>query len=155
MPLLNYTTTVPTFRTIAEVQQALVKAKAQAILSEYDAGGNVTAISFKVVTQCGIMAFKLPCDVQKVCAVLNRAVREGKVPRRLLNDSDYARRVAWRILKDWIEAQMALIETEMATLDQVFLPYAHTETGETLYQRMIESKFKGLQIEGPKETRAE
>ena len=48
---------------------------------------------------------------------------------------EQAARVAWRILKDWVEAQMAVIDAGMATLPQVFLPYAQTDTGETVYER--------------------
>ena len=31
-------------------------------------------------------------------------------------------RTSWRILKDWVEAQMALLETGMVTMDEIFLP---------------------------------
>ena len=33
-----------------------------------------------------------------------------------------ANRTAWRIIKEWILAQMALIETEMVSVEEVFLP---------------------------------
>ena len=150
MPLLNYTSKVPLFRTIDDIHRTLVKARAQAIMSEYDAAGHVTAISFKCPTAHGLMAFRLPCDVQRVSAVLNRAVKAREVPQRLLNDADYARRIGWRIIKDWVEAQLALIETEMATVDQVFLPYAYTPSGETVYQHMLATNFSALQLEAPK-----
>ena len=32
-------------------------------------------------------------------------------------------RTSWRTLKDWVEAQMALLETGMVTMDEIFLPY--------------------------------
>src|SRR5438552_18436509 len=41
-------------------------------------------------------------------------------------------RVEWRIVKDWVEAQLALIETRMVTAQQVFLPYAIMRDGRTL-----------------------
>jgi len=50
-------------------------------------------------------------------------------------------RVSWRILKDWVEAQMALVETHMVTLEQVFLPYAVTDDGQTIYDRLRGSNF--------------
>lgn len=34
-----------------------------------------------------------------------------------------AARVAWRIAKDWLEAQSALIDAQLATLDEVMMPY--------------------------------
>lgn len=55
-----------------------------------------------------------------------------------------AARVGWRILKDWIEAQLALIETGMVTIEQVFLPYVQNDKGQTLYEAIADKKFAGL-----------
>lgn len=46
MPLLNYTTTIAAHTTVAEIQQMLAKAGANAILSEYDDDGYIVALSF-------------------------------------------------------------------------------------------------------------
>ena len=51
---------------------------------------------------------------------------------------EQARRTAWRITKDWVDAQLAIIETKMVTTAQVFLPYAVTNDGRQVYQRFIE-----------------
>jgi len=53
-------------------------------------------------------------------------------------------RVAWRILKDWVAAQMAILETEMVKLEQIFLPYVETPDGRTVYERLAESRFLQL-----------
>ncbi len=45
-------------------------------------------------------------------------------------------RTAWRIVKDWVEAQMALVETQMVTTRDVFLPYAVMRDGRTLSQHV-------------------
>lgn len=47
---------------------------------------------------------------------------------------DQAERVAWRILKDWVAAQMAILESEMVQMDEVFLPYMVNDSGQTLFQ---------------------
>lgn len=39
MAILNYTTEIPAERTAAQIQARLVKAKAQAVMFEYDADG--------------------------------------------------------------------------------------------------------------------
>lgn len=46
---------------------------------------------------------------------------------------EQAARVAWRIAKDWLEAQAALIDAEMALLDEVMLPYMLGDRGQTVY----------------------
>lgn len=58
---------------------------------------------------------------------------------------EQAARVAWRIAKDWLEAQAALIDAQLASLDEVMLPYMVDAAGQTMYalyrstQKAIES----------------
>lgn len=47
---------------------------------------------------------------------------------------EQAERVAWRIVKDWLGAQLAILETEMVPVQQVFLPYFVNRQGQTLYE---------------------
>lgn len=147
MALLNYTTSIAVDKTLSEIQNRLAKARAQALLTEYDGAGNPVALSFRIMTEFGQMAFKLPADPQPVAAILNQQVKAGLIPRRFQNDVPQARRIAWRIVKDWVEAQLAIVETGMVTITQVFLPYAQNpQTGETVYQRFVESRFDTLAL---------
>ena len=57
-----------------------------------------------------------------------------------------ARRTAWRNIKDWLDAQMALIETEQVKLEEIFLPYMTDGSGKTLYEYMKEGDFKLPQL---------
>ena len=54
-----------------------------------------------------------------------------------------ANRTAWRIIKEWIVAQMALIETEMVSMEEVFMPYMLTGR-QTLYQALANGDLKML-----------
>ena len=54
---------------------------------------------------------------------------------------EQAERVAWRILKDWIEAQMALLDIEMVRFEEIFLPYIETQNGQTIYERLEQKQF--------------
>lgn len=53
---------------------------------------------------------------------------------------EQAERVAWRILKDWVEAQMALLDIEMVKLQEIFLPYIELN-GKTIYQALEQKQF--------------
>jgi hypothetical protein len=55
--------------------------------------------------------------------------------------------ITWRILKDWTEAQLALIETGMVSVEQIFLPFAQSENGETLFEAIKRKRFAGLLME--------
>jgi hypothetical protein len=129
--LLNYTTTVPTTRTVGQVQALLAAAGAGRVLTEYGTDRRPTGVAFTITTAHGPRDFALPVDAARVERVLTR---QRVAPR--YRGRDHAERVAWRIVKDWLEAQLAIIATEMVTLGQVMLPYM-TEGGRTVYDLYV------------------
>lgn len=146
MGLLNYTTKITTAATLGEINSILVASGASQVLMEYDGAKNVTAVSFRAKTSFGDIAFKLPCDVAAATLILNKQVQLKQIPKRYLNDTEQARRIAWRIIKDWLEAQMALISMGMAKLEQVFLPYAQDAQGQTVYESIRDRKFEAIAL---------
>lgn len=140
MPLLNYTTEIPAEKSVSQIQAKLAKAGAFQILQEYQRGtGELIGLSFRIQTEFGNLVFELPARIDAVEKILNKG-RHHRYPVK----REQATRVAWRILKDWVEAQLALIETGMVSVEQVFLPYAQTNTGETIYESIREKRFAGL-----------
>lgn len=140
MAILNYTTSISTEKTAAEIQKKLASAKAQAVLCEYDDDGVMCAMSFRIMTPHGMISFRMPANTQGVHKALKS---DDRVPKKL-KTKEQAARVSWRILKDWIEAQLAIVNAEMADLTEVFLPYAQGESGQTMYEAMEQSGFKAL-----------
>lgn len=135
MPLLNYTTSISPQKTVMEIQSALAKAGASAIMANYDKEGNVIALSFRINADGKEIAFKLPTSWEPVQATLKRQRVSPKY-----QTPEHALRVAWRITKDWVEAQLAIIETQMVTTAQVFLPYAITHDGSTVYEYLAKNE---------------
>lgn len=136
MPIANYTTEVTALKSIGEIQGILVGHGAKHILIDYEKEEPV-GLAFVVATVCGDAGFRLPANINKVQAVLTRQRVKSQVDRQ------YAARVAWRILRDWIRSQMAILETEMVTLDELFLPYMETgKDGKTLYQVMLDHRLQ-------------
>lgn len=127
MPIANYTSSVAPTKSVNEITEMLVKAGARGVATEYD-GGRVTALTFALVFAGDTYHYTLPVHIDKVLATL----KAQKVDRRFLTH-EHAERVAWRILRDWVRAQMAIIATEMVSTPQVFLPYMRTSTGGTVY----------------------
>ena len=136
MPLANYTTTVSATRTVAEIQDILVKHGAREILSNYSGDGVIESLSFIVQTPYGNMGIRLPVNPDAVLRVLGRQ----RVPRHL-QTREQAVKIAWRIIKDWVRAQMAILETEMVKKEQIFLPYMITPENRTLYETMVDKRF--------------
>ena len=141
MPLLNYTTQIEAVKTVGEIQGILAGHGAKSILTDYAADGTVEALAFRVLTPQGDIAIRLPIDPEAVLKVLSQQNRLGKVPKRYITRAQ-AVRVAWRIVKDWVEAQMAILETEMVRMEQIFLPYVITDSGKTLYEAMLDRHFQ-------------
>lgn len=140
MKLLNRHTTVPVERTAAEIQAALVQARAQAVLMEYADDGVLTHISFRVMTKQGLVSFRLPANVNGVHSLLKGdPTMTGRMKTR-----DHAARVAWRTCKIWVLAQLAMLDAGMAELPEVFLAYAQLPGGETVYERFKQDGLPAL-----------
>ncbi|HEY6541479.1 MAG TPA: hypothetical protein VIZ18_11095, partial [Ktedonobacteraceae bacterium] len=134
MPLLNYTSKTPAHQSIAEISRILSKAGARQVMHDYDDAGNIVALSFSLELEGQRIAFRLPSDWHPVQKLLIEAKKKNPNMRPWQTTEEHARDVAWRIIKDWVEAQMAIIETRMVTTAQVFLPYAVTKDGQTVYE---------------------
>lgn len=136
MPLLNYTTKVPAARTMSQVQGLLVEAGARSIMTDYDDVGRALGIAFSIQTAHGMRQYLLPVRSECVEGVLRR----DRV-QPAFQTPEHAERVAWRIVKDWLEAQLAIIQTEMVTLDQVMLPYMSDGRGHTVYELYLDQQL--------------
>lgn len=139
MAILNYTTTVDAFKTVSEIEYILMKHKAKSIMKDY-AGETITGLSFLIDTGVQQIPVRLPVKIDECLEVLKKEKREN--PRKQIKDTrQQAERVAWRILKDWVEAQMALLDIEMVRFEEIFLPYIQTNNGQTVYERLEERQF--------------
>ena len=140
MPLLNYTTKIPAEQTASEIMSILVRKGATDILTHYGPGGMATGLKWRMESANGTMGFSLPINTDAVFEILTRdRVMKTNPGARM----QQANRTAWRIIKEWILAQMALIETEMVTVEEVFLPYMLTGR-QTLYQALSNGDLKML-----------
>jgi hypothetical protein len=132
MALLNYTTKIPAEQTIGEIQKMLSKHGVMAMMTEYD-GQNVSAVSFKMDVQGKPMGFKMPCNWRAVRQIFKE---DPSIRNTRLNADEQAIRTAWRIIHTWVRAQLALVEVNMVTIPQVFLPYAIMRDGRTLTEHV-------------------
>lgn len=146
MAILNYSTKVDPHRSVNEIQKILGAKGCRSISIDYDASGNPQAVCFLLVVGDNEVYFRLPRNAEGVLAALKKAKNAGDL-RMSWSDitKERAEWISWRIVKDWVEAQMALIEAGQAQMAEVFLPYAVTnQLGQTMFQRFIESNTKQL-----------
>lgn len=119
MPILNYTTSIEVPKTMAEIQTALARRGVTRISTLYDDAGLAAGLAFTMKTDYGLRDFELPVRTDGVLAAMKN---DPKITRSACTPAQAAR-VAWRIAKDWLEAQSALIDAQLATLDEVMMPY--------------------------------
>ena len=154
-PIANYTTTITALKSIGEIQGMLVAHGAKHILIDY-AEGEPVGLAFLITTSYGDTPFRLPANVDRVQAVLFKQLASSRrqwdreyQEQRKAKIKEQASKVAWRILKDWVRAQMAILETEMVSIDQIFLPYMQIgEKGKTLYEVMLDHHLQLPKGEG-------
>lgn len=126
MAIKNYTTTIGPHQSIGEIQGCLASHGASRIMVDYDGAGNPVGIFFSIEMPDGNRGFFLPVNVEGVRSVFAR--------QKVKASDGQAERTAWRNVRDWIMAQMAIIEAGQVAMDEVFLPYMTDRQGNTLYQ---------------------
>jgi hypothetical protein len=141
MGLLNHTTKIAPEQTISEIQMMLSRHGVTAMMTEYD-GPHVSAVSFQIKLDGKPIGFKLPCNWKAVVEIMR-----PKHPRNVYDAKKKAAqeealkqqaiRTAWRIIHTWVKAQLALVEVNMVTVPQVFLPYMKVSQDQTLYEKII------------------
>ena len=136
------TTKIEPSQTVGELQRILGQYGASAIRMDYE-DGEVFALSFTVIVNGEHVPFRLPCRWEKIYEQLQTR-RKRKPYKR--NEEAQARRIAWRQIFRWVQAQLALVDTEMVKLPEVFMSYLIVDKGQTLYEK-IESQSWQFQLE--------
>lgn len=153
MPILNYTTEIAPEETIGEITALLVRKGARSINTEYNDIGVIQAVAFVMPVGGLPVRFLLPSNAAGVARVMlkekpynSRHHSWGDDKQRAYEAKILAQaeRVSWRILKDWVAAQLALIESGQAEMAQVFMPYATAANGRTMYELFVENNQKQL-----------
>jgi hypothetical protein len=134
--LKNYSTSVSGERTIAEIEKMLAGFGATAVIKEYQSDGTVYFLAFKI----GDMSYKLPANIKGVYEVMYSNKHRYYGRDSMKNREVQAYKVAWRIIKDWLHAQLSLISSGQAEPEQVLFPYAY-DGKITLFQKWKEQKL--------------
>jgi len=145
MPLKNYTSKIPASQSIVFIERKLVLNGARDIMKRYDDNQRVCAIMFIIPIDGRDMPFKLPAQVDACERVLegNLSPRAAAETRKKIPAQ--AERTAWKILADWVDAQMAMIELAQVEVLEVFLPYVYDHAKEqTFFEQVKQKKYRAL-----------
>ena len=155
MFLKNYTSNVPVSETIHNIEKVLIKCGVSGIEKQYGPAMEVIAVVFHIQPDPKSQRFTIRLPVNKERAqdalwldyVDGDPVEKmkgdervgGWSPRKKKKRSDFAQqaeRTAWKIIQDWVEVQMSMIQTRQADFVEVFMPYLF-DGKQTIYQRAI------------------
>jgi hypothetical protein len=141
----NYTSEVPASRSVNHIEDRLVKHGAKNILKIYNEDKKLSGVAFIVSINGKEMPFRLPARIERVEKHLRESILR---PRKgtLEKVKDQAERTAWKLLSDWVDIQMSLIELDQVELLEVFLPYIYDyEKERTFFEGMKSDGFKMLE----------
>ena len=105
---------------------------------EYDDAGQSTSITFEIEVNGERLVFRLPNRFERVKALVEQSYKSigQKITGEQLSEQAY--RTSWANIRDWILAQMALIDSQMVRTEEVFFPYLLDQGGKTVFETFEE-----------------
>ena len=120
-----------TFETISRI---LAENGARKVMFDYSGDGKTTSISFMIELDGKPIGFNLPAMIENVTEIMfGGKDRYGGKKKITELQKEQAYHTAWANVRDWIDAQMAMVATQQVKLEQVFLPYAVMPNGRTVF----------------------
>lgn len=142
MAIKNYTSTVPMINSISRIEHRLAQAGATHIAKSYEKEKPIGMI-FQINHNGIPLSFKLPAKAERVYKYLR--MQRKKPPTKTQDDAlkIQADRTAWKILSDWIDIQVSMIELDQAEAIEIFLPYAYdAKSNTTLFEKFRDNDFQ-------------
>jgi hypothetical protein len=106
-------------------------------------------IEFQISTKWGLRHYALPVDVDASQALLFQAIDEGRIvpggggrTRAQLTSREHAEDVAWRVMRDWLEVQIAMIEAGLATMERLLLSWQLVAPGQDMFDALDEQQLQ-------------
>jgi hypothetical protein len=142
------TTEISPEKTINEIEALLCKSGASAIVKDFKSGETV-AVAFKISAGGQDIPFRLPCRWEAIQKQLcerredfKNAWSDQQIKEIRTRVEPQAKRVAWRQILRWIQAQLALVDTEMVKMEEVFMPYVQLRGGKTIFEVIQAKQFQ-------------
>jgi len=135
MSIRFYTTSVDAEKTAREMQEILAQSDARRVAVDYNGDGQPTAVQFVLGLGGDPLPFRIEPDVEGMEKALNE---DDDTPGTF--EPQQARRVAWRIWKEWLNSVLAFRKTRQARLDQLLLGFGVTDDGRTVHKRLLDDR---------------
>jgi hypothetical protein len=140
----NYTSTVPAEKSVSNIEKRLVGSGATNIVKTYE-NGILGGLYFTIRHNKSDLPFKMPARVAQVHERLLSNIRRPhkNTVKKLQAQSE---RTAWKLLSEWVDIQLTLVELGQADLAEIFLPYVYDhKLKKTLYEKISSGDLKLLE----------
>lgn len=137
--LFMETTEIESYKTAGEITSILVQAGAAQIAQEYGPDKEICGLRFSLKVNGNFWMVVLPARVEPIFKIINgRREAYGQFSKRNMEakDRQQAKRIAWRQLLRWCEAQLAMVDAGMVQAGEVFLPYVEVAPGVTFFEQV-------------------
>lgn len=142
---LNYTTTIEGEKTALDCVTMLMRFGAKNVALSVGEEKLPDGLDFTIVLPWGVTrSYSMPVNVAGTEKALARAARAGKIRSGFSNPAQ-AHRTAWRVLKDWLEVNLALIEAGAVELERVMLPYMRVSPTQDVYGAWVEDEMRQIE----------
>lgn len=124
-------------KSIENVKNLLVNAGAYSVIEKYE-NKQVSGIAFVFPIDNKAMTFQLPARVEciKKYLIKSENMSESVAFRQ-------AQKTAWRLIHEWVQIQLTMIQLDQADPLELFFPYL-TDGTQTYYEKLKSNDFKQL-----------
>lgn len=142
---LFHTTEVEAKKTATECMSLLADHGAEMVAISWERGiRQPKGLQFTIETAWGTLSYDMPVRLTATEKRLEQAHRERKITAKFTG-TEQARRVAWRVLKRWLEIQIEFTELGQAELAELMLPWMKTGEGETVWTAFQADRQRALE----------
>jgi hypothetical protein len=139
----NYTTSVPVSRTMAAIEQELLKIGVTHIERSYEAGKPVGMVFSVQLPGMEKLSFRVPAKTPQVFELIKSV--PGYKTKSRKEQLAQAERVAWRQMLNWIEIQVVMIQLKQADPIELFMAFVYLpKQGKTFYEKVASDGLKLL-----------
>ncbi|MCK5609838.1 hypothetical protein KAR91_48650 [Candidatus Pacearchaeota archaeon] len=139
----NYTSSVSATKSVNHIEDKLVAYGAKNILKLYE-NKKLAGIAFILILNDKEIPFRIPARIGNVERLLKAQIKRPR-SETYKNIAVQAERTAWKLLADWVEIQISLVELQQVKFLEVFLPYVYDHAKQqTFFEKLEENNFKQL-----------
>ncbi len=141
--LKNVTTKIEVGVTIADIEKKLIQFGATHIHKTIDQySGRYKELSFVLHDNGKDYPYKLPINVEGVYKIICE-MKDYKYKTQDQNEKR-AYKVAWRMMKDWLHAQLSIVQANQVSMSEIMLPYLMIDDKNTLREVFTSGQLQNL-----------